>query len=49
MAPALPVHRPLHGTSSTKAALGMGLQRQLQSCRCATLWVQKIAVAGCLA
>jgi hypothetical protein len=48
MAPALPVHRSLRGTSSTKATPGMGLQLTLQSCRCATLWVQKIA-AGCLA
>ncbi len=49
MAPAHQVHRSLRGASSTKAALGMGLQFPLQSCRGATLWVQKIAVAGCLA
>lgn len=29
--------------------MGMGLQRQLQQCQCASIWVTKHTDAGCLA
>jgi len=49
MAPATQVHRPLAGTSFTKAAMGHGLQRPLQQCPRASIWVKKLTDAGCLA
>jgi hypothetical protein len=48
MAPATPVHRLPLAASSTKAALGFGLQQMLQQCRLA-IWVRKPTSAGCLA
>lgn len=29
--------------------MGMGLQRQLQQCQCASIWASKLTDAGCLA
>jgi hypothetical protein len=48
MASATHVHRTPAGTSSTKAAMCHGLQRQLQQCA-TVIWVNKFTAAGCLA
>ncbi len=49
MAPATQVHRPIAGTSFTKAGMGRGLQQPLQQCQRASIWVNKLTDAGCLA